>query len=83
MLISKALRLGYSNSVSQLFKERVTNDVGGSLGKPLDIETFVFLYKLEMNPVARGETIQRLAAVPSCLVLEIHGLEKHELLFSF
>ena len=52
MLISKALRLGCSNSVSQLFKESVADDVGGSLGNSLDIETLVFLHKLEMNPVA-------------------------------
>lgn len=83
MLISKALQLGFSNSVGQLFKESVADDVGGSLGKAFDVKPFVSLHKLEVDPVTLRKTFERFTSIPSCLVLEVHGFEKHELFFPF
>ena len=78
-MISAALRLGCSNSVSQLFEESDANDVGRSLRDPLDVESLVFLDKLEVYLVALGEAFQQLGAVPSSLVFKVFGLHEHKL----
>lgn len=57
-MIGKAKRLGCSNSVSQGFKESVTEDLGGLGRDSFHIEALLFLGELEMDPVARRETLQ-------------------------
>lgn len=83
MVTFAALRLGFSNSVSQGFEEGVADDMGGSSWDTLDVKTFVLLRKLQVDPVSRRKAIKRFPFVPTGLVIEILRFQEGELLLSF
>lgn len=72
---------GCFGSVSQGFEENDACEVRGSRQEPFHIKTLVFLHKLEMNPLARGEAFEVFTSVPTSLVFKVLGLQEGEFAF--